>query len=92
MFSISFSSWESLFFISAGNPFSEPSSGGELANVNMWSRLIPVEVMNTMMWQGNVYSMSSETVTLLSGDISRNTYTYNVSGKNVCLVVLSLSI
>lgn len=58
--------------------------------MNMWSRLIPVEVMNTMMWQGNVYSMSSETVTLLSGDISRNTYTYNVSGKNVCLVVLSV--
>ena len=69
-----------LVYFVDGFPFSEPSSGGQLANVNIWSRIIPVEVMNTMLWQGDIFSMAPEVITIVSGNIVTDTYTYNVSG------------
>jgi len=60
---------------------SQVSSGAEIANVNLWSRIIPIEVMDKMLWYGNVYTMLPSTIAKLYGSLDHEIAVYNVSGR-----------
>ena len=57
------------------------SAGGQISNVNLWDRIIPESMMNTLLWNGNIFSMTSEQVALAAGDITTVRLSFNVSGR-----------
>jgi len=58
------------------------STGGYIANVNMWSRKISTEVMSTMMWDGDLFSLDESTVDEIRG-VTTAYHTFNTSGESL---------
>lgn len=64
----------------AGLPIETAAAGGQLANINVWDRVIPIEYMNKLLWNGNLFNMLPEQITVVSGNLHSATLGFNVSG------------
>ncbi|KAF6040557.1 hypothetical protein EB796_001135 [Bugula neritina] len=72
-----FNEYESYLNLQAGNLTLPASSGSEIANVNMWDRVLSIDVMNRMLWNGNVYSMEKNNLISLSGSVTGKDIEYD---------------
>jgi len=47
----------------------------------MWDRVLSIDVMNRMLWNGNVYSMEKNNLISLSGSVTGKDIEYDSNGE-----------
>ncbi|XP_067941758.1 uncharacterized protein [Watersipora subatra] len=74
-----FNSYQNYLNVLANKPIDTPSAGGSVTNINIWDRTLPVEIMNRLLWNGNLFGLTSDQVASISGTIWASTVTFNVT-------------